>query len=113
MSQKQIIHKKLVRDKIPQILSQRNIAYFTKTLNDKEYAAALHSKLQEEVNELFESKNTNNWLEEIADILEVLKALLEVKGFTFNDLEKAQKEKFEKRGGFSQKIFLEKTLEEK
>ena len=104
-------HNKLVRDKIPQILKEKNINYFIRKLDNKEYTQALKTKLQEEVNEFLESSNKGHQQEELADVLEVIHALAENVGITLNDLEKTRQDKLEKRGGFKEKIFLEKTIQ--
>ena len=45
--------------------------------------------------------------EELADLEEVIRALLCAKGVSFKRFEAIRKEKVEKRGAFKQKIFLE------
>jgi predicted house-cleaning noncanonical NTP pyrophosphatase (MazG superfamily) len=107
---KEKIHNKLVRDKIPQIISEHNVECFTRILNNAEYLKSLNAKLKEEVDEFLQS-NEESWLEELADVLEVMRALLAVKGISFDDLEIVRKEKLKKRGGFAERIFLEKTKE--
>ena len=76
----------------------------TKILKEEEYLRELHHKLNEEVNEYLESEEK----EEIADILEVLYAILDVKGITKEDVEKIRIEKVKKRGAFQNRIFLER-----
>jgi len=46
----------------------------------------------------------------LADILEVIYALLKNKNFTFEQLERKRKARFKERGGFAGRVFLEKTL---
>ncbi len=104
-------HNKLVRDKIPQILKEKNINYFIRKLNNKEYTQALKTKLQEEVNEFLEASNKEHQQEELADILEVIYSLAKNIGITLNELEKTRQEKLEKRSGFEEKIYLEKTIQ--
>lgn len=43
----------------------------------------------------------------MADILEVLYAICEARGYSLDKLEAKRKEKAEARGGFKDKIFLE------
>lgn len=90
---------KLVRDKIPQIIGERAII---DTLSDEEFPIFLERKLDEEVREYHESKDS----EELADILEVLMALAKSKGLSFEDLIALQRDKAEKKGAFTKKIFL-------
>ena len=48
-------------------------------------------------------------VEELADVLEVLCAIGALEGKDLDSIISVMKSKREKRGGFSQKIFLEKT----
>lgn len=50
-------------------------------------------------------------MEELADLEEVLRAILDVKGVSYEEFEKLRKAKFEKRGAFKKKIFLESVSE--
>lgn len=104
------IHNKLARDKIPDLLAAKGIQCLTKTLEGSNYQTALSKKLQEEVMEYLCAKENGHQLEELADILEVIHAILANKGNSFSDLEVIRKKKFEERGGFYNRIFLEKTL---
>ena len=79
---KTIHYDKLVRDEIPQIIEGQGKKAVTRILNDNEYREYLEKKLDEEVAEFHESKE----VEELADILEVLIALAQSKGFGFFDL---------------------------
>lgn len=94
-----MLYCKLVRDKIPQIIGERAII---DTLSDEEFPIFLERKLDEEVREYHESKDP----EELADILEVLMALAKSKGLSFEDLIALQRDKAEKKGAFTKKIFL-------
>lgn len=98
-----IIHNKLVRDEIPQIIEADGRHGVCRILNDEEYLAALEKKLSEEVAEYLADQN----LEEMSDILEVLYALCQARGYSTEELEACRREKAEKRGGFAKKLFLE------
>lgn len=76
----------------------------TKILSDEEYKLELNKKLLEEVNEYLESDD----ILELADIQEVLLALINTTNMTYEEFEKIRKEKVSKRGAFDNKIFLEK-----
>ena len=79
------IYNKLVRDKIPEIvLKNDGKTCKTKTLNDEEYLTSLNTKLQEELKEYLESGD----VEELADLEEVLRAILDVKNVNFEEFEK-------------------------
>lgn len=103
----EIIYNKLVRDAIPSIIRHDNQTPVIRTLSDDEYKKYLLEKLIEEAQELLES---NGDIQERADVAEVLKALDGALGYTDDAVEQARYEKAEKRGGFTQKIFLEKAI---
>jgi len=98
-----VIHEKLVRDRIPEIIEKSGKACVTRTLPDAEYLAALDAKLQEELNEYLADKS----MEELADLLEVMMAAAEARGHTFAEVEALRREKAEQRGGFRDRIWLE------
>lgn len=102
-----IIHNKLVRDKIPEIIEGSGKTCVTRILPEVEYLAALDTKLQEELNEYQADKS----MEELADLLEVMMAVCEARGHTFAEVEAIRRAKADKRGGFQARIFLESVTE--
>ena len=101
------IYNKLVRDKIPEIIINNKEKPIFRILGEEEYKKELDKKLLEEVNEYLKDDN----IEEIADILEVIYSILEVKKITREEIENLRRIKSEKRGNFSKKIFLENVEE--
>ena len=101
------VYNKLVRDKIPEIILKDNELPTTRILNDEEYIQELNKKLQEEVSEYLEAEN----IEEMVDILEVIRAILEHKGVSYDEIEEKRIKKATKRGAFKEKIYLEKVLQ--
>ncbi len=100
------IFNKLVRDKIPEIIREKdNKTCTTEILDDDKYLEELNRKLQEELKEYLESGE----VEELADLEEVLRAILKAKKVDYNNFEKIRKDKVEKRGAFDKKIFLIST----
>ena len=99
------IFGKLVRDRIPEIIRENGEEASIKILDDEEYEKELNKKLLEEVKEYLESGE----VEELADVEEVLRALLDIKGVTYEEFNKMRETKSEKRGAFKDKIFLEST----
>lgn len=97
-----IIHKKLVRDRIPEIIRERGAACEFRTLTDAEYREALRVKLSEEVREYLESGE----LSELADILEVVRALAKLGGHGEAELEATRTRKERERGAFEERVFL-------
>ena len=90
---------KLVRDRIPEIIeADWNICVY-ETLTDADYMHVLDQKLNEELAEYQESKS----LEELADLLEVIQAVVKARGWTWEELERVRADKKVKRGGFEKK----------
>ena len=99
------IYEKLVRDRIPEIIKSKGEVPTTHIANNEEYRQKLKDKLQEEVEEYLEDNNKD----ELADILEVIHAICEFENIDFNKLELLRKDKSQKRGGFKDKIILDKV----
>ena len=102
------VHNKLVRDKIPEIITKDNRKAITKILNDEEYLTELNRKIQEEVKEYLEGNN----IEELADIVEVVYGILKAKNISIEEFENIRESKVQKKGAFKEKIFLEKVIED-
>ena len=103
------IFNKLVRDNIPDIITSNGEKSVTRILADEEYKVELYKKLLEEANEVISSKNSDATIEELADVLEIIRAIAELNGKTLDDILKNANQKKLKRGGFEKRIFLEKT----
>ena len=103
------IFNKLVRDNIPNIIENNGEKAITRILSDKEYRVELYKKLLEESQEVINSQDTEDILEELAEVLEVLKSIAELENRNLDDIIEIANQKRLKRGGFSKKIFLEKT----
>ncbi|WP_251551234.1 nucleoside triphosphate pyrophosphohydrolase [Neobacillus muris] len=101
-----LIHNKLVRDQIPEIISRTGKTFSTRILNNEEYRKELKTKSFEELNEYVNAGNDQDAIEELADLLEIIHALAECHGSTIETIEKVRKLKAEKRGGFKEKIYL-------
>lgn len=102
------VYNKLIRDKIPEIITKDNgKTCVTRIMADDEYLESLNAKMQEELNEYLASGE----IEELADLEEVLRAILDVKGVSYDEFEKIRNEKVLKRGAFKKKIFLESVKE--
>ena len=99
-------YKKLVRDRIPEIIKNNGEEPITRILTDDEYKLELEKKLLEEYNEVIESSGKDR-IEELADMLEVISALAIVEGESIDTVIEVAKQKTLKRGGFKDKIYLE------
>lgn len=93
---------KLVRDNIPEIIKKNGHIPHTKVLTEEEYKYALEEKLKEEVNEYI----SDNSIEELADVLEVLDAIVQLNKFSWQEIINKKNIKKEQRGGFSKRLFL-------
>ncbi len=103
---------KLVRDKIPEIIRKSdNCDVKTKTLiEDEAFLKALLKKLGEECAELEYSLKEGNLEEELADVLEIVDAILRLKGLKLREIRAIQNKKRQKRGGFKKRILLVSKL---
>ena len=95
-------YNKLVRDKIPTIINNNGGKCEYVVLSDKEYKQKLQEKLLEEVHEYLENPS----LEELADISEVLLAILYQRGDNLDTLTDARIKKMNERGRFHDRIML-------
>lgn len=100
-------YHKLVRDRIPEIIEADGKICFCETLSDADYIDLLDQKLNEELAEYQESKS----LEELADLLEVMQAVVKARGWTLEELEQLRADKAARRGGFEKKILLKEVRE--
>ena len=97
-------YNKLVRDKIPENIDSENGRKSKyRILNDDEYLKELNKKVIEEANEFVEE----NSIEELGDLMEVLNAIMKLKGYKMEDVNIAMKKKVDKKGSFNNRIYLE------
>ena len=101
-------YNKLVRDNIPDIIRSNGETPVTKILDNTEYKKELEAKLNEEYLEVLESSGKSR-IEELGDMLEVIKALAELENSSLDEVIEVRKEKCLKRGGFNKRIYLIKT----
>ena len=98
-----IFYHKLVRDGTPEIVRKQGKRCATSTLSDAEYLVAVYRKMEEELAEY----RANPSLEELADLLEAVRAAAVARGYTVEELERARAEKEARRGSFRERIFLQ------
>jgi len=96
------VYDKLVRDNIPEIMLENGAKPVTRVLDEQEYLQELNKKLLEEVNEYLQDGN----VEELADVQEVMNAILSVKGVSQDSFEETRNQKVKKRGAFNKRIYL-------
>ena len=100
-------YNKLVRDRIPEIIESSGRTCTCRTLSGGEFISMLDAKLNEELSEYQESKS----LEELADLVEVIGAVVKARGYTWEQLTSVRKNKLSERGGFERRILLVEVSE--
>lgn len=105
--EKEIIYNKLVRDNIPEIISNNNQKGNYHIATNEEYKNKLLEKLQEEICEFVTDKNE----EELADIFEVIEHIIIAFNLNKEKILEIKEKKAKKNGKFSKKIILEKVFE--
>lgn len=103
------IYNKLVRDNIPVIISKDYKTAKIQILNDDDYLKYLKLKLIEESKEVNTSQNNVELKNELADILEVIEALLNFSQISLQDVLEIKEKKALKNGKFNNRIFLEQV----
>jgi predicted house-cleaning noncanonical NTP pyrophosphatase (MazG superfamily) len=98
--------RKLVRDRIPELIQPDGRHPATRVLDDAAYRAALLAKLVEEAREASDAAPAG-LPGELADVLEVLRALTATAGMSWAQLLALADDKRDRRGGFTNRIFLE------
>ena len=98
-------YNKLVRDKIPEIISAKGKKVIAHIAGDNEYWEKLIEKILEEVKEFVKEPIE----EELADIMEVLEAIAEHKNLDKKEVEEIKMRKAKERGTFKKKIILEES----
>lgn len=101
-------YNKLVRDRIPDIIEKCGKKLSIEILNDKDYIKHLDEKLQEELNEYYSTGN----VEELADLVEVIYAILKFKNIDISEFESIRQKKVLERGAFDKRILLKEVIEE-
>jgi len=79
--------------------------YEARTMNRKEFEKELNKKLVEESKELIKVPK-KHLLNELADVLELLKSISEFYKIDFKLVEEKQVQKRKERGGFKKRLFL-------
>lgn len=102
------VYNKLVRDRIPEIIERAGKRCGCETLPQDQYITMLDAKLDEELAEYQQSKS----LEELADLLEVMGAVVRARGYTWDQLTDIRMKKKKERGGFEKRILLKEVYED-
>ena len=101
-----ITYNKLVRDRIPDIIQKEGNGCTVELLKDDRFLEMLDKKLDEELAEYHKDQT----LEELADLWEVIRAVVVARGYTLEDLEQVRAEKEAKKGAFKHHILLQQVF---
>lgn len=104
-----MIHNKLVRDRIPEIIRKEGKEAEVSVLNDEQNLIELRVKLIEEATEVSLSKDRDEMLSELADVREVMDALMQVFEISPMEVSTIQALKAIKRGKFEKKYYLKEV----
>ena len=102
------IYNKLVRDRIPEIIRASGQECTTEILSEEDYRRMLDAKLDEELAEY----RRDQTIEELADLMEVIRAVAAAQGCTPEELERIRAEKAAERGGFEKRILLKEVMKD-
>lgn len=105
---KEIIYNKLIRDKIPEIIEESGKTAIVEIAEGEDLLNLLNAKLSEELEEY----NVSGDIEELADLVEVVHAILDQKGVTIEQFDSIRKEKNQNRGAFKKGLVLLKVIED-
>lgn len=97
---------KLVRDRLPEMIRERGESCGIVQLREEAHTVGLRRKLMEEALEALDSSSTEELANELADVLEVVRALARSVGVRYQELERRRRAKAEKRGGFDKGYML-------
>lgn len=101
------IYNKLVRDRIPEIIKLNGQHVEYRRIEGEEFLREAKQKLLEEVKEYMEAQNSEQAVEELADLLELVYCLAERHGHSNTELDYIREDKAERRGAFHEGWFLE------
>ena len=103
------IFNKLIRDKLKAEYVKLDHKATYKRLSDSELFEALKQKIIEEAKEIPADGSKEEIAGELADVQQALDDLATRAGITIEEIMNAKQKKFEKKGGFSEGLFVEKV----
>lgn len=96
---------KLIRDQIPELMRVKGVVMHNRVMDQEEFIQKLKDKLHEECQEVIQSNTSEELLEELADVLDVIHALSSAHHFSIEQIEEKRIEKRQQKGGFESRIF--------
>lgn len=106
MKMRKFRQEKLWRDKAPELMEGMGSIIHLKKLTDDQYDIALRLKLIEEAGEVKSVQSIKELKKEMADLYEVLDALMMLHNINKDDVLAIQAKKRTERGGFFERKFV-------
>lgn len=103
---KAIKYDKLIRDRIPEIIEAAGCKAVVETLDEDSFQKYLNMKLREEMEEYLKEGS----IEELADLVEVIYAILDSKGVSLEEFERIRAAKADERGAFKKRLLLKEVI---
>lgn len=107
---KTIKYDKLIRDRIPEIMTNAGKTFVVKEMNDEEYLLKLKEKLIEEAKEV-NVANEDEIIGELADVMEIVNAIENAYSIDHDAVIDKQHRKAETNGKFEKKLLLKEVTE--
>ena len=98
--------EKLIRDELVYDIIKQGRGDRLRTAKPSEIKTFLYDKLKEEVQEVIDTKSKDELVEELADVLEVLDAILDYHEINKNQVKDTRRKKYNERGGFYKHMVL-------
>jgi predicted house-cleaning noncanonical NTP pyrophosphatase (MazG superfamily) len=106
MATVRVVYDKLIRDRMPEVIEAEGHFCRTEILDDAAYIHALKRKLVEEADEVLKASSPDEIIAELADLCEVIDALLVASDIRREALEVVQEERRRSRGAFAKRLLL-------
>ena len=97
---------KLVRDKVPSLVTKDGGSYSLKLLSPLEHQHEITKKMYEELNEYNTATSKEEAIEELVDIVELIYAAVKLHDLSIEEFEETRLNKKKKKGGFEKGIYL-------
>lgn len=99
-------YNKLIRDKVPNNMKQKGVAFHVSTLNQAALKRELLKKVGEEASSLPGLRNRQQLAEELGDILDVIDEVQRVFKITTLLVRQTRRQAAQRKGGFKKRIYL-------
>lgn len=108
MTLRRFLMNKLVRDKALDAMQKEGVIAHTQILTDNDmYLEALSEKIVEELEEVFSAHSTEELVEELADLEEILSEFKKLVKITQAQIDQARAKKSDKKGLFTSRLYCD------